>query len=607
MPQFLDSHVSLKGLLAERRDRDRRYLLSLTDDNLLRPYYMEAGILRVTYMPSDIHGGWDSPLSHIRGTVCGHWLSAAAQIVAETGDPLLKARGDFLVKEIGRCQREHGNGWCFPIPELYLHWLKRGKRTWAPQYVCHKVMMGLLDMAVLTGNAEALDILEKAADWFRRFTDDVTPDQMAEMMLEETGGMMELFADLYAVTGKEEHRILMERYAPQELLRALEAGEDPLTNQHANTTIPEIHGAARAYEVTGDKRYRELVERYWEIAVDQNGMFATGGHTSGEVWTPAGRQDSRLGNMNQEHCTVYNMMRLADYLFRWTGNSRYADYWERNFYNGILAQGFRPGNRWKGADGDGTEKSEGMVAYYLPLEAGARKHWGSATGDFWCCHCTLLQANAGLYRSLYAFEDDRLYINQYFDADVSFSMNGVPVEAGQSTGLKETRLQAAHPQEWESTLRLQCERPVRFTLAFRLPWWLAGEASVMVDGEPAAYEIDERGYACLTREWEGQEVTIRLPKAVTLWPLADRADTAAFLDGPVALAGLTAQETTLYYTEEPADILIPHDERHWNAWGGNWKTVGQPVNLVFKPLYAIGDEAYTVYFPFQKRTPPLPL
>ena len=49
-------------------------------------------------------------------------------------------------------------------------------------------------------------------------------------------------------------------------------------------------------------------------------------------------QAARLGDKNQEHCIVYNMMRLADYLLRWTGDVAYADYWERNLYNGILAQ-----------------------------------------------------------------------------------------------------------------------------------------------------------------------------------------------------------------------------------------------------------------------------
>ena len=36
------------------------------------------------------------------------------------------------------------------------------------------------------------------------------------------------------------------------------------------------------------------------------------------------------------------MMRLADYLLRWTGDVTYADYWERNLYNGILAQQCSP-------------------------------------------------------------------------------------------------------------------------------------------------------------------------------------------------------------------------------------------------------------------------
>lgn len=45
-----------------------------------------------------------------------------------------------------------------------------------------------------------------------------------------------------------------------------------------------------------------------------------------------------LGDRNQEFCTVYNMVRLADYLYRFTGETVYADYIEKNLYNGFLAQ-----------------------------------------------------------------------------------------------------------------------------------------------------------------------------------------------------------------------------------------------------------------------------
>ena len=171
--------------------------------------------------------------------------------------------------EIAHCQRENGNGWAFPIPEKHLYWLARGKRTWAPQYVCHKTMMGLFDAARYAGSAEALDVLRGAAEWFIRFTDGVTRDQMSDMMdLEETGGMMELWADLYAATGEAGHLELMRRYERPRLFDPVSRGEDILTNMHANATIPEItgppgpmrsrgrSGIAGSLKITGGSRSR---------------------------------------------------------------------------------------------------------------------------------------------------------------------------------------------------------------------------------------------------------------------------------------------------------------------------------------------------------------
>lgn len=40
---------------------------------------------------------------------------------------------------------------------------------------------------------------------------------------------------------------------------------------HANTTIPEVLGAARAWEVTGEERWFNIVEAYWDQAVRKRG------------------------------------------------------------------------------------------------------------------------------------------------------------------------------------------------------------------------------------------------------------------------------------------------------------------------------------------------
>lgn len=609
MLQTLAETVKVKGILEWRREEDRKYVMSLTNENLLLPYYHEAGIIRITYLPRQLHGGWDSPLSMIRGTVCGHWLSTAALLYSETKDMVVKSRADEVVREIGRCQKENGGEWCFSIPEKYLLWLKAGKRTWAPQYVCHKTMAGLLDMYRFGENEQALEIVKRAADWFLRYTEDIGEEQMARMMWEETGGMMEFFADLYAVTGDPRHLTLMRRYERKDLFELLETDENPLVNMHANSTVPEIMGAARAYEVTGEERYRRLTERYWEIAVHKSGMFVTGGQTSGEAWTPEQMHGARLGRTNQEHCLVYNMMRLADYLFRWTGEAEYADYWERNLYNGIFAQGFYKEALHEQMGGDPAEPKYGYVSYYLPLHAGAKKIWGSRTNDFWCCHNTLMQANASFYRSLYYQEEDRIVSSQYQDSDVTFTVSGKKVHLTQKqdrcTGEiirieKVNREIIERPQYIRVEMDVDCEEETAFELSFRIPWWLSGPMEVTVDGTRTEYEENKKGFAVLKRVWGKNRITVTLPKKVTVWPLPECPDMVAFMDGPVALAGLVDEERTLYYREKPEEILVPYDERLWADWLTGWKTIKQPVNFVFLPIYKIGYETYTTYFPVEK-------
>lgn len=425
------------GEQSVRRDRNIQYMMSLKTENLLLSHYFEAGLVSYSYLPQGVHGGWDAPLSEIRGTVVGHWLSAASYLYMETGNEDIKRKADSIVAEIARCQQENGGQWAFPIPEKYLYWLKRGKGTWAPQYVCHKNMMGLLDMYVNTGNEQALDIVNKCAEWFYDFTNDISRETMDEMMeFRETGAMMQHFANLYAVTKNPKHLELMHRYERPLLFEPLYRGEDVLTNMHVNTTIPEVLGAARAYEVTGEERYLSIAQNYWNLAVEKRGTFVTGGQSSGEVYTPMMKQSARLGSTTQEHCVVYHMMLLADFLFRHTGKSKYLDYIEKYIYNGIFAQGYYSSYE-VGMASHNEYPGSGLIAYYLPLAAGSRKKWGSELNDFWCCHNTLLQANAIHHTMLY-YQDvfrNSLTIAQYFPSKTEFMIKEQKVILEQEFGV----------------------------------------------------------------------------------------------------------------------------------------------------------------------------
>lgn len=121
-----------------------------------------------------------------------------------------------------------------------------------------------------------------------------------------------------------------------------------------------------------------------------------------------------------------------------------------------------------------------------------------------------------------------------------------------------------------------------------------------INGKRVPADREENGFLILERNWKEEEITVIIPKKITFYPLADDPNSGAFLDGPVALAALTREERTLYYHKTPEEILIPRDERWWCSWRHEWKTQGQPVNLKFLPLYEIGDEVYTTYFPVEQ-------
>ncbi len=93
--QFAPRDVVLEpGLFRDRYELNRRYVMSLKNENLLQNHYLEARLWQTSFRNThngetgwgeDRHWGWESPTCQVRGQFLGHWLSAAARI-AETGD-----------------------------------------------------------------------------------------------------------------------------------------------------------------------------------------------------------------------------------------------------------------------------------------------------------------------------------------------------------------------------------------------------------------------------------------------------------------------------------------------------------------------------------------
>jgi len=587
------------SIFMERYQLNKKYMLSLESDKLLQNFYYEAGMSKTGHSMlgkeknyEDFYWGWDSPSSQLRGHFLGHWLSAAAYMYATTGDLEIKAKADYIVGELAECQLHNGGQWAGSIPEKYFELLATGKPVWSPQYTIHKTLMGLYDMYAVTGSRQALDVLDKFADWFDQWTASQTAHNNAGVIYGgETSGMLEVWANMYKATGKEKYITLMQRYGNPGLFQDLLSGKDALSNDHANASIPWSHGAARAYEVTGNNHWRDITTAFWKNAVLDRESFCTGGQNAGEFWIPPHKIDQFLTQNNQEHCTVYNMNRTADYLLRWTGDTRYGDYIEKNLYNGILAQ---------------QNPHTGMVAYFLPMAGGYKKGgdkgWGTPTMDFWCCHGSLVQAQTRYAEQIYFENDNALLISQYIPSQLNWVSNGTNVQVQQDfDALQYTKEYAAN--RWNITLKVKAEKTAEFMIQLRLPGWLRKKAIIKVNGVQQPVNMLS-GLYTINRSWKDDIVTIEFPTEVYTEALPNTKNVVAYMEGPVVLAGVTDEDITLRGDiKNPKSILRQEYEQEYKLvrWKqSHYKTINQISNIRLMPLYEIADERYTIYFTIQK-------
>lgn len=585
----------LPGVFRERMDVNRQYLLELDTNCLLQNFYLEAGIilpgLQVVDNPetTNLHWGWEAPTCQLRGHFLGHWISAAAKLIAADGEPELRVKLDNIVSELARCQELNGGEWVGSIPEKYFTRLIKNQYIWSPQYVMHKTIVGLSDAYIYAGNTQALDILSHLSDWYITWTEKAAETNPHAVYAGEEAGMLEVWAQLYQLTKDEKYLTLAKRYADAGLFRKLKEGKDSLTNCHANASIPFTHGAAKMYEITGDSDWLEVIKLFWKVAVTDRGMFSTTGMNAGEFWVPPHMQGHFLGSSDQEFCTVYNMVRTASYLLKYTGEAQYADYIERALYNGFLAQ---------------QNAQTGMPAYFLPLGAGSRKKWGTKTRDFWCCHGTMVQAQT-LYPELVWFTDgDKITAAQYIPSEFTAEMNGANVTVSQTTGMKYYNDQAFFDEKddgqmsrWLLKFSVKCDKPVRFTLSLRVPEWAKG-VELEVNGKNTAAPVKD-GWLDITADWQNDSVQVFFPSELRAETLPDMPELMSVVDGPIVLAGIIGSDCGITGADKLNEQFMPQMEHTYGTfpWRQNsWRTRNQPQSVMFRPLYEVTDEEYTVYF-----------
>jgi DUF1680 family protein len=577
------------GIFKEQVEINARYLDSLSVDRLLHSFRVTAGISS----SATPYKGWEEPTCELRGHFAGgHFLSAVALASATSENDVLKRNGDELVSGLAQCQKKNPAGYlsAFP-PDLFEH-LVQGKPVWAPFYTYHKIMAGLLDAYVLMSNSDALQIAEGMARWVGDYFTGISAEQRQRMLRNEFGGMNEVLVNLAALTKKDRYIEIARIFEQPGFLDPLAERRDELQGLHANTHVPKIIGAARMYEVTGDRRYRQIAEYFLEEVLTARN-YVIGNTSLDEHWgTPPGQLEGSLGWKNAECCVAYNLMKLERLVFGWTGNADWMDAYERSLFNCRL----------------GTQNANGLKQYFFPLAAGYWRAYNSPEESFWCCTGTGAEEFANFTDTIFFRRGSDVYVNQFIASTLDWKKEGLLID--QVTQF---------PSEQGTTLKIRTSHPIERTIHVRIPGWTTDAAQVNINDRTLEAVADPGSYLAIRRVWQdGDTVSISLPMELRQDTLPGGDSVTAVVYGPLVLAadlgpgpadgpskvihsGATAPDNLPSPDPLPKTLSDPGiGPDQWVQTQSKselrFKVVGEGAKYELMPMYQIRDQRYAVYW-----------
>src|SRR5271154_1342575 len=333
----------LDGPMRTQFENNHKLFLAMDEDGMLKPFRKREGLPA----PGPDMGGWydngddfnekDNFHAFIAGHSFGQYLSGLARAYAVTGSKPTQEKVQRLVKGFGETVE--------PAGKFYVDYR-------LPGYTFDKTCCGLIDAHEFAGDPNALAVLKRATDAvlphlpekaLSRAEQEARPHKTIAYTWDETYTLPENFFLAYQRSGDKRYRELGERFIYHQYYDPLANGENPLPGKHAYSHVNTLSSAMQAYLVLGDEKYLRAAANGLRLVQEQS--YATGGWGPDEAFVVPGK-GLLAKSLETSHasfetpCGAYGQFKITRYLLRVTKDSRYGDSMEQALYNTVA--GARP-------------------------------------------------------------------------------------------------------------------------------------------------------------------------------------------------------------------------------------------------------------------------
>lgn len=536
----------LESPFKRAQDLNFRTLMEYNTDCLLTPYVRQSGLSATTDEKSPYYQ-WEyehpaftsfawNPALAMDGHILGHYLSALSMAYAACHDEkqrtAFKERIDYIVKVLCDCQAVFDKDksgmkgfigglpdnsiWTSMIDADYRVYNQRG--NWVPYYCEHKVMAGLRDAYVYSGNEQAKEAFRKMCDWVIQTVAMFNSDLMELHILQwETGGMHDVLADAYELFDESKYLRAAQKFSHQIVIENMnsDTNHDFLDKRHTNELAAMFLGFTRIGQLKREPRYTLSARNFWEEVVNHR-IMANGGTGVGGFFVPKAKSATLLNDADgPDLCTSFNMLKLSNALFVQDHDAKYQDYAEKVMLNHLLAS---------------IDPVTGGFPYYTPMRPESYRIYSKMNSAMWCCMGSGMECQSIYGKFIYCYDEDTLYVNQFIPSEVKSN---------------KVQLVQENNYPYGEMTKITIHKSGNYQLAVRHPSWANDQFSVTVNGKPIRYKADlakpgKCSYIFCGKGWKsGDVIEVHYPMSLTFVACPNNPDYIALRYGPNVLAAQT--------------------------------------------------------------------